>query len=139
MTPQPRRRLLGGRRLDVPIGVLGAVLLWGTAAVHLHLYAIGYDRIAVIGRLFLLQGVVGSIMGVLILVTRHFVAYLGGAGYMVASIGGFLTSIWFGLFGFRDSFAAPYAGLAMAIEISGAVACLGAAGLWLRQHRGSHR
>jgi hypothetical protein len=135
-TPGPRHRWVPGARPDVPFAFLGALLIWGTAAIHLRLYAIGYNSIPTIGWLFLLQGVAGSALGVLILVFRHLLAYLGGAGYMASSIGGFLTSIWVGLFGFRDSFAAPYAGLAIAAEISGFAALLVAAGLWLWRHQG---
>lgn len=125
----------GLRRADVAAGGVGALLVWASAAVHLHLYAIGYDQIPVVGRLFLLQGLAGILTGALILALRHPLAYLGGAGYMVASLAGFLTSLWFGLFGFRDSLAAPYAGLAMATEISGGLVLVTAAGLWMNTRR----
>ena len=128
-----RRSVL--ERLDIRFAVVGVLLIWSTAAIHLRLYAIGYDSIPTIGWLFLVQGVTGSALGVLVLASRHPLSYLAGAGYMASSIGGFLTSIWFGLFGFRDSFAAPYAGLAMAVEVSGAAVLLTAAGLWLRRHQ----
>lgn len=134
--PRSGQHWAAGNRLDLPFAFVGAGLVWATAALHLRLYAIGYDSIPTIGWLFLLQGMAGSILGLLILAFRHLLSYLGGAGYMASSIGGFLTSIWFGLFGFRDSFAAPYAGLAMAIEVSGAVVLLVAAALWLRGRRG---
>ena len=134
-TRRTRGPVLPSRRLEVPVGALGVGLLWATAAVHLHLYAIGYRSIAVIGWLFLVQGIIGSVLGLAILAFRHLLVYLGGTAYMAASIGGFVTSIWLGLFGFRDSFAAPFAGVAMALEVSGAVVFLIAAGLWLRGHQ----
>lgn len=127
---------LSGRRFQAAVGAVGVALVWATAAIHLRLYAIGYDSIPTIGWLFLVQGVAGSVLGAVILLFRRLLAYVAGAGFMVASIGGFLTSIWFGLFGFRDSFAAPYAGMAVATEAAGAVVLLTAAGLWIRRRPG---
>lgn len=135
-TARFRQRSGPGHRLDVAFAFIGAVLIWATAGLHLRLYAIGYDRIPTIGWLFVLQGVAGSVLGLLILAVRHPLSYLAGAGYMASSIGGFLTSIWFGLFGFRDSFAAPYAGVAMAIEVIGAVVLLVAAAVSLQANQG---
>ena len=43
------------------------------------------------------------------------------AGFMIATIGGLLLSIYVGLFGFMDTLAAPYAGLSLGVESAGAV------------------
>ena len=52
--------------------------------------------------------------------SRRAVIALAGAGFMATSIGGLLlatTSL--GLFGFRESLAAPFAGLTLGIEVAG--------------------
>jgi hypothetical protein len=44
-----------------------------------------------------------------------------GIGFALATMAGFLISVEHGLFGFTDSWAAPFAGLAFTIEIVTAV------------------
>ena len=114
----------------------GGVLVTVSGALHLRLYALGYRSIPTIGPLFLAQGVAGAVLGPAVAVLRRPAACLVGAGYMAASIGGFLTALWFGLFGFSDGFYAPYAGLAFTVEVAGLVLLLGATGaLWLSWRR----
>jgi hypothetical protein len=81
----------------------------------------GYRTIPTIGPLFLLQGIAGVLLAVLLLLWRRLIVVVAGAGFMVATIGGLLVSVNFGLFGFRDTFAAPYAGLSLVLESAGAV------------------
>lgn len=106
----------------------GAGLVAASAAIHLHLYALGYDHIPTVGRLFLAQGIAGSALAVIVLAWRTPASALLGAGYMASSLGGFLTAVWFGLFGFKDSFAAPFAGWAFAVELAGLVVLVAGAG-----------
>jgi predicted lipoprotein with Yx(FWY)xxD motif len=90
----------------------GAGLLVATAAMHLDLYLTGYRTIPTIGPLFLFQVIVGFALAIAILaapftpVTRRPVvdATLAavGAGYAIATLGGYLLSLWVGLFGFRE-------------------------------------
>ncbi len=94
-----------------PLRVAGAGLLAATAAVHLDLYLTGYNTIHVIGPLFLLQVIAGFVLALLVLVTP-LVARSSwmpaaasaalGAGFAVATLGGYLLSLWIGLFGFRE-------------------------------------
>jgi hypothetical protein len=81
----------------------------------------GYRTIPTIGPLFLLQGIVGVLLAVLLLIWRRLLVVVAGAGFMVATVGGLLVSVNFGLFGFMDTFAAPYAGLSVVLEVTGAV------------------
>ena len=60
-------------------------------------------------------------------VTRRVALIAAGAGYMAASAAGLILADWVGLFGFHDSFAAPWAGDAFATEVTGFV-LLAAAG-----------
>ena len=41
---------------------------------------------------------------------------VAAAGMSVSSIGALLISIWWGLFGWQDSFSAPYVGLVLWVE-----------------------
>jgi len=82
--------------------ITGAGLLAATAAIHLDLYLTGYKNIPTIGWLFLLQIIAGFALAVLVLATGNRVAAALGAGFAVATLGGYLLSIWFGLFGFKE-------------------------------------
>jgi hypothetical protein len=101
--------------------VVGSALLASSGAIHLQLWSMGYRTIPTIGPLFLLQGIVGVLLAVLLLIWRRLLVVVAGVGFMVATVGGLLVSVNFGLFGFRDTFAAPYAGLSLVFEITGAV------------------
>jgi hypothetical protein len=99
----------------------GAALAATSGAIHLHLWAQGYRTIPTIGPLFLFQGIAGVVVAVVLAASRRLLAALATAGFMVATIGGFLLSDYVGLFGFSDTLAAPWAGFALAVEIAGAV------------------
>jgi hypothetical protein len=101
--------------------VVGAALVATTAAIHLHLWASGYREIPTIGPLFLFQGIAGAILAVVVVAWRRLVTVVAAAGFMIATIGGLLLSVYVGLFGFRDTLAAPFAGLSLAVESAGAV------------------
>jgi hypothetical protein len=81
----------------------------------------GYRTIPTIGPLFLMQGLAGALLAVVVVFTRRLLMVVTAAGFMIATIGGFLVSIYFGLFGFMDTLAAPYAGLSLGVEIAGVV------------------
>jgi predicted lipoprotein with Yx(FWY)xxD motif len=82
--------------------VAGAGLLIATAAIHLDLYLTGYRTIPTIGWLFLLQVIAGFGLGALILVTGNRLIAAAGAGFALSTLGGYLLSVQFGLFGFRE-------------------------------------
>jgi hypothetical protein len=110
------------RRTAITLGlVVGSALLASSGAIHLRLWATGYRTIPTIGPLFLLQGIAGVLLAVLLVIWRRLLVVVAGAGFMVATVGGLLVSVNFGLFGFMDTFAAPYAGLSLVLEITGAV------------------
>jgi predicted lipoprotein with Yx(FWY)xxD motif len=90
--------------------VAGAGLLTATAAVHLDLYLTGYKSIPAIGWLFLLQVIVAFALAAAVLATvfargdgivPRLVAAAGG-GFAIATLGGYLLSLWVGLFGFKE-------------------------------------
>ena len=82
--------------------VTGAGLLAATAAIHLDLYLTGYRNIPTIGWLFLLQVIAGFALAAAVLATGNQVVAALGAGFAVATLGGYLLSIWVGLFGFTE-------------------------------------
>jgi predicted lipoprotein with Yx(FWY)xxD motif len=88
--------------------VAGAGLLIAAGAIHLDLYLTGYRTIPVIGWLFLLQVIAAFGLGLAVLATggqpviAGRLAAAAGAGFALATLGGYLLSVWAGLFGFRE-------------------------------------
>ena len=104
----------------------GAALLAVTAAIHLDLYLTGYNTVPTIGTLFLLQVIAAFLLAAAVAATGNRLAALLGAGFMIATLGGYLLSIWFGLFGFKE--VRTTAGVVAAIiEIAGFAALAGLA------------
>jgi hypothetical protein len=110
----------------------GGLLVW-SAAIHYHLWSEpdGYRSIATIGPLFLLQSIAGLVLGVGIVVVRRLWAAFLGIGFAAATVAGFLVSVSHGLFGFKDSWLAPFAKQAFAIEVVAAGLLVVAAALCL--------
>lgn len=123
----PGAMLVAGGPAFSAAAVVGAALVEASAAIHLHLWAAGYRDVATIGPLFLVQGIVGVALGLAVIGLRRWALVATGAAYMVASIVGFLLADTVGLFGFVDSFVAPYAGMAFGVEVAGAALMAGAA------------
>jgi predicted lipoprotein with Yx(FWY)xxD motif len=88
--------------------VVGSGLLVATAAIHLDLYLTGYQTIPAIGWLFLLQVIAAFGLGLAVLaipgrlVLPGRLAAAAGAGFALATLGGYLLSVWIGLFGFKE-------------------------------------
>jgi predicted lipoprotein with Yx(FWY)xxD motif len=97
-----------------PLRLIGAGLLIATAAIHLDLYLTGYRTIPTIGWLFLLQVIAAFALAVAVLAAPLVTplaprsswlpaaAPAAGAGFAIATLGGYLLSLWAGLFGFRE-------------------------------------
>jgi predicted lipoprotein with Yx(FWY)xxD motif len=92
----------------VILRVAGGGLLLATAAIHLDLYLTGYRSIPTIGWLFLLQVIAAFALGVAVLaipgrlVIAGRLAAAAGAGFALATLGGYLLTVWIGLFGFKE-------------------------------------
>jgi len=96
----------------------GAALLAASAAIHLDLYLTGYRTIPTIGPLFLFQVIAAFVMALAIVAvplalmtrpaggaaaaTTEAVVAAVGAGFAIATLGGYLLTVWVGLFGFRE-------------------------------------
>jgi predicted lipoprotein with Yx(FWY)xxD motif len=73
-----------------------------TGAIHLDLYVTGYRTIPTIGWLFLFQLITAFALGLGILASRNRLVAAAGAGFAVATLGGYLLSLRVALFGFRE-------------------------------------
>ncbi len=97
MTGQPARR-----HLRLGLRLAGAGLLVASGAIHLDLYLTGYQSIPTIGWLFLLQVMAAVSLPPTILASGSRLAAAAGAGFALATLGGYLLSVWVGLFGFAE-------------------------------------
>ena len=92
----------------VILRVAGSALLIATAAIHLDLYLTGYRTIPTIGWLFLLQVIAAFALGLAVLVIPgrlvipSRLAAAAGAGFALSTLGGYLLTVWIGLFGFKE-------------------------------------
>lgn len=110
----------------------GLLLVW-SAHIHFHLWggANGYRSIPTIGSLFLLQSFAGLVIGVGVIAVRRLWAAVVGIGFSLLTVAGFLVSVARGLFGFQDSWLAPFAKVAFTVEVAAAAVLMLAAGLCL--------
>jgi hypothetical protein len=102
---QPRRWLAAPpSRRHRPLGLrlAGAGLLAATGAIHLDLYLTGYRSIPTLGWLFLLQVITAFGLAAAVLATGSRLVAAAGAGFALATLGGYLLSVWIGLFGFKE-------------------------------------
>jgi predicted lipoprotein with Yx(FWY)xxD motif len=94
--PAPRARTRLALRLA------GGGLLIATGAIHLDLYLTGYRSIPTVGWLFLFQVIAAFVLGGAVLASAARVAAAAGAVFSLATLGGYLLSLWIGLFGFKE-------------------------------------
>jgi hypothetical protein len=109
----------------------GAACTVGSGVIHLYLWGkqYGYRDIPTIGPLFLIQGIVAILMGLIAIISRQAGVLLVAAGLLAASVIALVIGIEVGLFGFKDSWLAPYAWTTFYEEIAGGVLLLAAAGV----------
>ncbi|HEY7144591.1 MAG TPA: hypothetical protein VH637_10110 [Streptosporangiaceae bacterium] len=95
-----------GRAMTRPqqfiLRLVGAGLLAATGAIHLDLYLTGYRTIPTIGGLFLFQVIACFLLAAAVLVTGSQLVAALAAGFAIATLGGYLLSVWVGLFGFTE-------------------------------------
>jgi hypothetical protein len=124
---------------------IGGLLLILSAIVHLHLWSQNYRHIPTIGPLFLVQGIGGILLAIVVSVFRRPVVLVGAALFAIGTVGGLLLSVYVGLFGFTDSLSAPYAGMSLMLEAAAFVVLAGAAAMTmfpasrLRRASSNHR
>jgi hypothetical protein len=109
----------------------GAVCTLGSGVIHLYLWGkqYGYESIPTIGPLFLIQGIAAIVLGLLVVISRRVLLLVLAGGMLVVSVVALVLAIEVGLFGFKDSWFAPYAWTTFYEEIVGAVLLLVAVGV----------
>src|SRR5207302_665345 len=80
----------------------GGGLLIAAGAIHLDLYLTGYRSIPTIGWLFLFQVIAAFLLGAAVLASAARLAAAAGAAFSLVTLGGYLLSLWIGLFGFKE-------------------------------------
>ncbi len=111
-------------------------MVW-SGVIHLQLWSDGYRSISVIGPLFLIQGIGGIALAVVIAVFRRVVLMAAGAVMMAATAAGLLLSAGIGLFGFQESLAVPYAMSSLVVEFASAAVLAAASAIVLAARPGS--
>jgi predicted lipoprotein with Yx(FWY)xxD motif len=94
--PTPRTRV------RVALRLAGGGLLIAAGAIHLDLYLTGYRSIPTIGWLFLFQVIAAFVLGAAALAWAARIVAAAGAVFSLATLGGYLLSLWVGLFGFKE-------------------------------------
>jgi hypothetical protein len=110
--------------LVLALRVVGAVLLAGTAVIHIRLWAQGYDSISWIGPLFLLNAISGFALCLAVLGTpRRLLVWPAVAGALLelGTLGALILSSTVGLFGFVESSAASLFWPSVWVEAVGGV------------------
>lgn len=114
---------------------VGAGLVATSGALHLDLWTGAYRHIPTIGPLFLAQAVSSVVVAVAIVVLRHPVVLAAGAALMAGTLGGFLISVNYGLFGFQDTINAPFGTTTLVVEAVAAVVLGGTAMVQVARRR----
>jgi predicted lipoprotein with Yx(FWY)xxD motif len=99
---RPGQRSAPRTQVRLALRLAGGGLLIATGAIHLDLYLTGYRSIPTIGWLFLLQVIAAFILGTAVLASAARLAAAAGAVFSLATLGGYLLSLWIGLFGFKE-------------------------------------
>jgi hypothetical protein len=121
-------------RTRLALRLAGGGLLMAAGAIHLDLYLTGYRSIPVIGWLFLLQVIAAFGLGAVVLVSAGSLTAAAGAVFALATLGGYLLSLWTGLFGFTE--VRTTAGIAAGvIEVAAFAALTGLAAMPARRGR----
>jgi hypothetical protein len=112
--------------------VVGAAMVVLSAAIHLHLWNIGYKHIHLIGPSFMLQSISGFALALALLAWRRLVVVVLAAGFMASSAVALLLSATVGFLGLHDGLDVPWANWSLASELGGLVVLLACGAAMLR-------
>jgi hypothetical protein len=110
--------------LLVTLRIVGAALLVGMAWIHYHLWGLGYSSVSLIGPLFLTNAIVGVLLAVVVLfIPGRLLAITSALSslFTLGTLAALLVSIFWGLFGFVETFSGPLVKTTLAVEIAGVV------------------
>jgi hypothetical protein len=119
--------------------VAGAGLVVWMGWIHLHLWSEGYEHIKTVGPLFMANFVASIAVALVLLAvpTRRLLSATAAAGGALAAgtLAGLALSINAGLFGFTESWNAPFAHLSFWVEVAASVVLFAtAAGAYARRN-----
>ncbi len=103
-------------------------MLLATGGIHLDLYLTGYRSIPTIGVLFILQVVGAFALGLAVIGVPRRIVAISGALFALSTLGGYVLSVWVGLFGFKE--VRTTAGIFAGILEVGASVLLGGLAVW---------
>ena len=83
--------------------VLTAIAVLVSGILHFDLWLDGFRDLSVIGPLFMLNAVAGVVIAVLVVVWRHWIPLFLAVGFGASTLGAFIISTTFGLFGINES------------------------------------
>jgi hypothetical protein len=136
-TTQASKTVTGSRATSWALFVIDAALLITSGAIHLHLWDIAYRHVATLGPLFLVQGIVAIVLGLVILATRNILLVAAGAALCVGTIGGFILADTVGIFGFKLPYITTEAWTVLVVEIVAIIALAVTAAMLLRRRAAS--
>jgi hypothetical protein len=111
-----------------------------SAVVHLDLWDLqGFRHIPTIGPLFMLNFIGGVVIGVVMLIWRHWLPMLAAAGFGAATVAAFWISVVHGLFGLKEVATGSSQVLAEVAEYAAVVFGLFAAALLWNEARRQNR
>ena len=98
-------------------------MVLAAGAIHLYLYFDFFQRVHVVGVLFVLNAAAGTAIGIALLgSTRRPWLPAVGIGYAGATLAAFFVSVYRGLFGYVESLSGDWQLAAGAVEIAAIVA-----------------
>ncbi|HWC83401.1 MAG TPA: hypothetical protein VG756_25885 [Pseudonocardiaceae bacterium] len=103
----------------------GAGLLGAMAGIHIYLYFDGYSSVSLIGPLFMINGVVGGLLMIAVLVSPgRFLSLVAGLSCLfdLGTLAALILSLTVGLFGFDESLVTPLVPTTLIVESIGVVA-----------------
>ncbi|MBV9097186.1 MAG: hypothetical protein JO079_03920 [Frankiaceae bacterium] len=114
--------------------VFGAAMVAVSAAIHLHLWRIGYRNIPKIGPAFLFQWASGFALAAVMLVWRRLAVVAAGFAFCAGSVVALVLSATVGFLGLHDGLDVPWARWSLASESAGALVLALCAGVmfWRR-------
>ncbi|HEY3752270.1 MAG TPA: hypothetical protein VGL80_24060 [Pseudonocardiaceae bacterium] len=114
----------GNFLLTVGLRVVGAALLLGMAWIHYHLWGIGYNTVSLIGPLFLVNAIVGVVLAIAVCAVPGrmlgIMATLSSL-FTLGTLAALLVSMFWGLFGFKETTAAPLLKTTLVVEAAGVI------------------
>ena len=134
LRPVPRTASRGVRVATTAGIVFGAAMVASSAAIHLHLWRIGYRNINEIGPAFLFQWISGFALAALMLVWRRLALVAAGLAFCAGSVVALVLSATVGFLGLHDGLDVPWARWSLASESAGVLVLGISAGvmLWRR-------